>query len=92
MHSGSDENFVTLYFPFGFSSQGKYGTTSSATSKSGTAKGRRGKEKATQKGGVRFMLLLCTHTPSSRPLASTKHPLQQCDRADSGSWDSSRNI
>lgn len=40
MHSGSNEDFVTLFFPFGFNSQEKYGITSSATSKSG-------KEKAT---------------------------------------------
>ena len=45
MHLGSDENFVTLYFPFGFNSQEKYGITSSATSKSGIAKGGEGKRK-----------------------------------------------
>ncbi len=45
MHLGSNENFVTLYFPFGFNSQEKYGITSSATSKSGIAKGGVGKKK-----------------------------------------------
>lgn len=91
MHLGSGENFVTLDFPFGLNSQEKYGTTSSATSKSGTANGGR-KEKATQKGGVWFMLLLCTLNPSPHPLASSKHPVQQCNRTESRSWDSSRNI
>lgn len=39
------------------------------------------KEKATQKGGVWFMLLLCTLNPSPHPLASSKHPVQQCNSA-----------
>lgn len=45
MHLGSNEDFVTLYFPFGFNGQEKYGITSSATSKSGVAKGEEGKRK-----------------------------------------------
>lgn len=45
MHLGSNQSFVTLDFPFGFNSQEKYGITSSATSKTGIAKGGVGKRK-----------------------------------------------
>lgn len=51
MHLGSGENFFTLDFPFGFNSQEKYGTTSSATSKSETAKQGGGKRKRHRKEG-----------------------------------------
>lgn len=52
MHLGSGENFVTLDFPFGFNSQEKYGTTSSATSKSETANRGEERESDTERRGM----------------------------------------
>lgn len=88
MHLGSDENFVTLYFPFGLNSQEKYGITSSATSKSGTAKGGEGKRK--RRGTVHAAPVY--PAPSSRPLASNRHALPQCTSAEAMSWDGSLTI
>ena len=92
MHLGSDEDFVTLYFPFGFNSQEKYGISSSATSKSGIAKG--GEEKSKWLRGRRGMLHTAPVylTCSSRPLASNMHALPQCTTAEAMSWDSSLTI
>lgn len=63
MHLSSNENVVTLYFPFGFNSQEKYGITSSATSKSWLQREERERESNGEGGGVRFILLLCTPLP-----------------------------
>lgn len=92
MHLGSNENFVTLYFPFGFNSQEKYGITSSATSKSGIAKGGEGKRKRLR--GRRGMVHTAPvyPTPSSRPLASNRHALPQCTSTEAMSWDGSLTI
>lgn len=78
MHLGSNKNFVTLYFPYGFNSQEKYGITSSATSKSGIAKAGEGKRK--RLSGRRGMAPTAPvyPTPSSHPLASNRHALPQC--------------
>jgi len=59
MHLGSNKNPVTLYFPFRFKSQEKYGITSSTTSKLGIAKGAEGKRKQLRETRVQFMLVLC---------------------------------
>lgn len=82
MQLGSNENFVTLYFPFGYNSQEKYGITSSATSKSGVAKGGEKRERGRERAGGAFLLLLCTPLPflsrwqptcsSLRPVASAR--------------------
>lgn len=68
MHSGSNKNFVTLYFPFGFNSQEKYGITGSATSKLGIAKEGDGKRLRGRRGMVHTAPVY--PTPSSRPLAN----------------------
>lgn len=78
MHSGSNEDFVTLFFPFGFNSQEKYGITSSATSKSG-------KEKAN--GREEGYGSYCSCVPRCN-----MHALPQCTSAEAVSWDSSLTI
>lgn len=90
MHLGSNEDFVTLYFPFGFNSQEKYGITSSATSKSGVAKGGEGKRLGGRRGTARTAPVY--PAPSSRPLASNRHALPQCTSAEAMSWDGSLTI
>lgn len=93
MHLGSNADFVTLYFPFGFNSQEKYGITSSATSKSGVAKGgERGKRKRLRRRRGTVHTAPVYPTPSPRPLASNKHALPQCTSAEAMSWDGSRTI